>query len=127
VCAEQPSQAKSKLDEERRNRKKQFGRTEHVYRAIILEITFVPDEHDGNRLSVFDAQDLFVVCANQVERIPFGDRVHEEEALAVEHVVLPHRAISYNPPKRKHPRGKGKKERREEERMKKKRLKIENH
>jgi hypothetical protein len=121
------SQAKpsQKLDEERRNRN-QFGRTEHVYHAIILEITLVPDEHDGNRLSVFDAQDLFVVCANQVERIPFGDRVHEEEALAVEHVVLPHRAISYNPPKRKHPRSKRQNREKRRRRANEKKKKEEN-
>ena len=48
-------------------------RTEHVHRAVRLEVTFVPNEDDGNRFGVFDAQDLFVVGTNQVKRIPFRD------------------------------------------------------
>jgi hypothetical protein len=71
----------------------QKGRTVHVHCAVMLEVVLVPDEDDGHRFRVFDAQDLFVECTNQVKRVPFRDWVHEEEALAVEHVVLPHRTV----------------------------------
>ena len=33
-----------------------------------------------------------------LERVSFRDGVNEEEALAVEHIVLPHRTVSYIPP-----------------------------
>ena len=68
-------------------------RTDLVHTAITLEVTFVPNDDDGNCIRVFDPQDLLVIRLNHLKRVSFRDGVHEEKALAVEHIVLPHRTV----------------------------------
>jgi hypothetical protein len=68
-------------------------RTDLVHSAFTLQVTFVPDDDDGDRLRIFDPHDLSVVRLDHLKRVSFRDGVHEEKALAVEHIVLPHRTV----------------------------------
>lgn len=68
-------------------------RTDHVHPAFTLQVTFVSDQYDGDRLRIFDSQDLLMVRLYHFERVSLRDGVNEEEALAVEHVVFPHRTV----------------------------------
>lgn len=71
----------------------EMRRTGHVHPAVTLQVTFVSDHYNGDRLRILDSQDLSMVRLYHLERVSFRDRVNEEEALAVEHVVFPHRAV----------------------------------
>jgi hypothetical protein len=66
-------------------------RTDHVHPAFTLQVAFVSDNYNGDRLRIFDPQDLLMVRLYHLKRVSFRDGVNEEEALAVEHIVLPHR------------------------------------
>jgi hypothetical protein len=68
-------------------------RTDHVHPAFTLQVTFVSNNYNGDRLRIFDPQDLLMVRLYRLERVSFRDGVNEEEALAVEHIVLPHRTV----------------------------------
>lgn len=67
-------------------------RTDRVHSAI-TEIALVTNDDDGDCVSVFDTQDLFVVGLDHPKRVSFRDGVHEEKAFAVEHILPPHRTV----------------------------------
>jgi hypothetical protein len=68
-------------------------RTDHVHPAFRLQVTFVSYHYNGDRVRIFDSQDLLMVRLYHLKRVSFRDGVDEEEALAVEHIVLPHRTV----------------------------------
>jgi hypothetical protein len=74
-------------------RQNEIRRTDLLHYAFALQVTFVPDDDDGDRLRIFDSQDLSMVRLDHLKRVSFRDGVHEEKALAVEHIVLPHRTV----------------------------------
>lgn len=65
-------------------------RTVHADLALKLEVTFVCDDNDGERILVLHAQNLLVERADFLERVARGDRVDEQEAFAGPHVLLAH-------------------------------------
>lgn len=65
-------------------------RTVHADLALKLEVAFVCDDDDGERILVLHAQNLLVERADFLERVPRGDRVDEQKAFAGPHVLLAH-------------------------------------
>jgi len=65
-------------------------RTIHADLALKLEVAFVCDDDDGERILVLHAQDLLVERADFLERVPRGDRVDEQKPFTGPHVLLAH-------------------------------------
>ena len=65
-------------------------RTVHADLALKLEVAFVCDDDDGERILVLHAQNLLVERADFLERVPRGDRVDEQKPFTGPHVLLAH-------------------------------------
>lgn len=65
--------------------------------ALILEVAFVSNEDDGNRLRIFHTQKLSVHSPNHVEGIPVRDGVYQEKTLALAHIMSSHGAAQGPP------------------------------
>ncbi len=69
-------------------------RTVHANLPLKLEVAFVCDDNDGERVLVLHAQNLLVERANFLERVPRRDRVNEQEPFTGPHVLLAHGTTS---------------------------------
>jgi hypothetical protein len=69
-------------------------RTVHANLPLKLEVAFVCDDNDGERVLVLHAQNLLVERADFLERVPRRDRVDEQEPFTGPHVLLAHGTTS---------------------------------
>jgi hypothetical protein len=69
-------------------------RTVHANLPLKLEVAFVCDDNDGERVLVLHAQNLLVERADFLERVPRRDRVDEQEPFTGPHVLLAHGTAS---------------------------------
>jgi hypothetical protein len=60
---------------------------------LVLEITLVGDDEDGEVILVLDTKDLLMELGDFLEGVARGDGVDEEEAFAGAHVLLTHGAM----------------------------------
>lgn len=58
--------------------------------TLCLQICLVPDQHDGEVISVLDSEDLREELAHLVETLPIINGKHQQEAVAGAHVLLSH-------------------------------------
>jgi hypothetical protein len=69
-------------------------RTGHADLPLKLEVAFVCDDNDGERVLVLRVQNLLVERDDFVERVPRRDRVDEQEPFTGLHVLLAHGTAS---------------------------------
>jgi hypothetical protein len=69
------------------------ARTIHAHLALVLEIAFVGNDDDGERVLVLYSEDLLVERRDFFKRVAGGDRIDEEEAFSCTHVLLTHRTV----------------------------------
>jgi len=65
----------------------------HADLALILQVALVRYNDHREGVLVLYAQNLLVISADLLERVPRSDRVHKEEAFACAHVLFPHGPI----------------------------------
>jgi hypothetical protein len=69
-------------------------RTIHPNLPLILKVTLIRDDDDGERVLVFHTENLLVERADLLEGVARRDGVDEEEAFARAHVLFAHGAVS---------------------------------
>ena len=61
--------------------------------ALVRQIQLVSHHHHGEDVLVLDTQNLLLEGPYLLKALPRRDRVHQQEALARAHVLLPHRRV----------------------------------
>ena len=80
-------------EREKHKEREREKRTIHAHLALVLEIAFIGDDDDGERVLVLYSEDLLVEGRDFFKRVARGDRVDEEEAFPCTHVLLAHRTV----------------------------------
>lgn len=68
-------------------------RTVHANLSFVLQITFVRDNNNGERVLILYSQDLLMEGTDFFKRVPGRDGIYEQEAFACAHVLFPHSTI----------------------------------
>ena len=68
--------------------------TIHADLTLVFKIAFVRNDDNGERVLIFDSEDLLVEGADFLERVARCDRIDEEETFTGAHILLAHSTVS---------------------------------